>query len=66
MAGFAKAALNGQTSPLNAKNWPTADNGNYNIIPTMLKQLMDGAPFTSTVANANSQLTTVLNTGSES
>ncbi|HEX3960182.1 MAG TPA: extracellular solute-binding protein [Trebonia sp.] len=66
MAGFAKAALNGQTSPLNAKNWPTADNGNYNIIPTMLKQLMNGAPFSSTVANANSQLTSVLNTGSES
>ena len=35
-AGFAKAALNGQTSPLNAKNWPTADNGKLNIIPTML------------------------------
>ena len=44
MAGFAKAALNGQTAPLNAKNWPTADNGNYNIIPTMLKQLMNEAP----------------------
>jgi ABC-type glycerol-3-phosphate transport system substrate-binding protein len=66
MAGFAKAALNGQTAPLNAKNWPTADNGNYNIIPTMLKQLMNGAPFSSTVATANSQLTSVLNTGSES
>ncbi|HEX4831730.1 MAG TPA: extracellular solute-binding protein [Trebonia sp.] len=66
MAGFAKAALSGQTSPLNAKNWPTADNGNLNIIPTMLKQLMNGAPFASTVAAANTQLTNVLNTGSAS
>jgi ABC-type glycerol-3-phosphate transport system substrate-binding protein len=66
MAGFAKAALNGQTAPLNAKNWPTADNGNYNIIPTMLKSLMNGAPFASTVANANTELANVLNTGSES
>jgi N,N'-diacetylchitobiose transport system substrate-binding protein len=63
-AGFAKAALNGQTAPLNAKNWPTADNGKLNIIPTMLKQLMQGAPFDSTVAAANTQLQSVLNTGS--
>ena len=66
MAGFAKAALNGQTAPLNAKNWPTADTGKYYIIPDMLKSLMDGAPFQSTVAQANSQLQTVLNTGTES
>ena len=66
MAGFAKAALNGQTSPLNAKNWPTADNGKLNIIPTMLKSLMQGAPFASTVASANTQLQNVLNTGSAS
>jgi len=66
MDGFAKAALNGQTAPLNAKNWPTADNGNYNIIPTMLKKLMNGAPFDATVAAANTQLQRVLNTGSES
>ncbi len=66
MAGFAKAALNGQVSPFNAKNWPTADNGKLNIIPTMLKQLMQGAPFASTVASANSQLQSVLNTGSAS
>jgi len=65
-AGFAKAALNGQTAPLNAKNWPTADNGKLNIIPTMLKQLMQGAPFDSTVAAANTQLANVLNTGSAS
>ena len=65
-AGFAKAALNGQTSPLNAKNWPTADNGKLNIIPTMLKSLMQGAPFDSTVSSANSQLQSVLNTGSAS
>jgi len=64
MAGFAKAALNGQVSPLNAKNWPTADNGQLYIIPTMLKSLMNGASFTSTVANANTQLQNVLNTGS--
>jgi N,N'-diacetylchitobiose transport system substrate-binding protein len=63
-AGFAKAALNGQTAPLNAKNWPTADNGKLNIIPTMLKKLMEGAPFDATVAAANTQLTQVLNTGS--
>jgi ABC-type glycerol-3-phosphate transport system substrate-binding protein len=63
-AGFAKAALNGQTAPLNAKNWPTADNGKLNIIPTMLKQLMQGAPFDSTVAAANTQLANALNTGS--
>jgi N,N'-diacetylchitobiose transport system substrate-binding protein len=66
MSGFAKAALNGQTAPLNAKNWATADNGNYNIIPTMLKSLMNGAPFDSTVATANTQLQNVLNTGSPS
>jgi ABC-type glycerol-3-phosphate transport system substrate-binding protein len=66
MAGFAKAALNGQVSPFNAKNWPTADNGKLNIIPVMLKQLMQGAPFASTVASANTQLENVLNTGSAS
>jgi len=66
MAGFAKAALNGQTAPLNAKNWATADNGKLNIIPTMLKQLMQGAPFDSTVAAANTQLANVLNNGSAS
>ena len=65
MAGFAKAALNGQTAPLNAKNWATADTGQYLIIPTMLKALMNGADFNSTVANANAQLAKVLNTGSE-
>ena len=63
-AGFAKAALNGQTAPLNAKNWPTADNGKLNIIPTMLKSLMQGAPFDSTVAAANTQLANALNNGS--
>jgi N,N'-diacetylchitobiose transport system substrate-binding protein len=63
-AGFAKAALNGQTAPLNAKNWPTADNGKLNIIPAMLKSLMQGAPFDSTVAAANTALANALNTGS--
>jgi ABC-type glycerol-3-phosphate transport system substrate-binding protein len=66
MSGFATAAANTQVSPLNAKNWPTADTGKYYIIPDMLKSLMNGAPFQSTVASANSQLQTVLNTGTES
>jgi ABC-type glycerol-3-phosphate transport system substrate-binding protein len=66
MQGFAKAAQDSQISPLNAKNWATADNGQYNIIPTMLKSLMDGANFQSTVAQANTQLQSVLNTGTES
>ena len=66
MSGFATAAANSQVSPLNAKNWPTADTGKYFIIPDMLKALMNGAPFDSTVAAANSQLQTVLNTGTES
>jgi ABC-type glycerol-3-phosphate transport system substrate-binding protein len=66
MAGFATAASNAQISPLNAKNWATADTGQYYVIPDMLKSLMNGADFTSTVTKANSQLQTVLNTGSES
>jgi len=66
MSGFATAALHGQTAPLNAKNWPTADTGKDFIIPDMLKSLMNGAPLQSTVASANSQLQSVLNTGSES
>jgi N,N'-diacetylchitobiose transport system substrate-binding protein len=66
MAGFATAATNTQISPLNAKNWPTADTGQYYIIPNMLKALMNGANFQSTVAQANQQLQTVLNTGTES
>jgi N,N'-diacetylchitobiose transport system substrate-binding protein len=63
MAGFATAATNSQISPLNAKNWATADTGKYFIIPDMLKALMNGAPFASTVATANSQLQAVLNNG---
>jgi N,N'-diacetylchitobiose transport system substrate-binding protein len=66
MSGFATAAANSQVSPLNAKNWPTADTGKYFIIPDMLKALMNGAPFDATVSQANSQLQTVLNTGAES
>jgi N,N'-diacetylchitobiose transport system substrate-binding protein len=66
LSGFATAAANSQISPLNAKNWATADNGKYYIIPDMLKALMNGARFQSTVASANSQLQTVLNTGTES
>jgi ABC-type glycerol-3-phosphate transport system substrate-binding protein len=66
LSGFATAAANSQVAPLNAKNWPTADTGKYYIIPDMLKSLMNGAPFQSTVAQANSQLQTVLNSGTES
>jgi ABC-type glycerol-3-phosphate transport system substrate-binding protein len=66
MGGFATAASNTQISPLNAKNWPTADTGKYFIIPDMLKALMNGANFQTTVANANTQLQAVLNTGTES
>jgi N,N'-diacetylchitobiose transport system substrate-binding protein len=66
MAGFAAAAANSQVSPLNAKNWPTADTGKYFIIPTMLQSLMNGAPFQATVAKANTQLQNVLNSGTES
>jgi N,N'-diacetylchitobiose transport system substrate-binding protein len=66
LSGFASAAANSQISPLNAKNWPTADTGKYFILNDMLKSLMNGAPFASTVAQANAQLQTVLNTGAES
>ena len=65
MSGFAKAASDSQISPLNAKNWPTADYTDL-IIPTMIKSLMQGAPFASTVAKANTELQSVLNTGKES
>jgi N,N'-diacetylchitobiose transport system substrate-binding protein len=64
MAGFAKAASVTQISPLNAKNWGTADATDA-IIPTMMKSLMQGAPFASTVAKANTELQNVLNTGQE-
>jgi len=66
MSGFAKASSVTQISPLNAKNWPTADTGQYLIIPTMLKALDNGADFNSTVAKANTELQNVLNTGAES
>jgi ABC-type glycerol-3-phosphate transport system substrate-binding protein len=65
MSGFAKAASNTQISPLNAKNWSTADSTDY-VIPTMIKALMKGAPFAATVAKANTELANVLNTGNES
>jgi hypothetical protein len=38
----------------------------YFIIPTMMKSLMQGANFTATVDNINTQLQNVLNTGSMS
>jgi ABC-type glycerol-3-phosphate transport system substrate-binding protein len=65
MAGFAKAAAFTQISPLNSKNWATADATDA-IIPTMMKALMKGANFTATVNKANTELQNVLNTGSES
>jgi ABC-type glycerol-3-phosphate transport system substrate-binding protein len=65
MSGFAKAAGYTQISPLNSKNWATADTGKYNIIPTMMKDLEEGQNFTTTVNTANTELQNVLNTGSE-
>jgi ABC-type glycerol-3-phosphate transport system substrate-binding protein len=65
MSGFAKAAAYTQISPLNSKNWTTADATDA-IIPTMMKALMQGASFTATVNKANTELQNVLNTGSES
>ncbi|HEX9623777.1 MAG TPA: extracellular solute-binding protein [Streptosporangiaceae bacterium] len=65
LSGFAKAAGYTQISPLNSKNWATADATDA-IIPTMMKALMKGAPFAATVSKANTELTNVLNTGNES
>jgi N,N'-diacetylchitobiose transport system substrate-binding protein len=64
LSGFAKAATNTQISPMNAKNWATADATDL-VIPTMMKQLMKGANFESTVAAANTKLQDVLNNGSQ-
>jgi ABC-type glycerol-3-phosphate transport system substrate-binding protein len=65
MAGFAKAAGVTQISPLNSPNWATAD-ATDQIIPNMMKALMQGASFGSTVSKANTELQNVLNTGKES
>ncbi|HUD36675.1 MAG TPA: extracellular solute-binding protein [Streptosporangiaceae bacterium] len=65
LSGFAKAAGYTQISPLNSKNWATADATDA-IIPTMMKSLMQGASFSATVNKANTELQNVLNTGSES
>ncbi|HUB40243.1 MAG TPA: extracellular solute-binding protein [Streptosporangiaceae bacterium] len=65
MSGFAKAAGYTQIAPLNTTNWATADTGKYNIIPTMMKDLMEGQNLASTVNKANTELQNVLNTGSE-
>jgi N,N'-diacetylchitobiose transport system substrate-binding protein len=65
MSGFAKAATVTQISPLNSKNWATADATDA-IVPTMMKALMRGANFQATVTKANTELQNVLNTGSES
>ena len=64
LAGFAKAAAYTQISPLNSKNWATADATDA-IIPTMMKALMKGAPFAAAVSKANTELQNVLNTGNE-
>ncbi len=65
LSGFAKAAGYTQISPLNAKNWGTAD-ATDQIIPDMMKSLMQGASFSATVSKANTELQNVLNTGQES
>jgi N,N'-diacetylchitobiose transport system substrate-binding protein len=65
MSGFAKAAAVTQISPLNAKNWATADQTDQ-IIPTLMKSLVKGAAFNSTVDKANTELQNVLNTGKSS
>lgn len=65
MSGFAKAATVTRVSPLNAKDWAIADTTDQ-IIPTMMKSLMQGANFTATVDSASTQLQNVLNTGSRS
>jgi ABC-type glycerol-3-phosphate transport system substrate-binding protein len=65
MSGFAKAAGVTQISPLNSKNWATAD-ATDQIIPDMMKALMQGANFTTTVNKANTALQNVLNTGQQS
>jgi ABC-type glycerol-3-phosphate transport system substrate-binding protein len=65
MAGFAKAAGYTQISPLNSKNWATAD-ATDDIIPNMMKSLEEGANFRATVNKANTLLQNVLNTGNES
>jgi ABC-type glycerol-3-phosphate transport system substrate-binding protein len=65
MSGFAKAATVTQISPLNAKNWSTADQTDQ-IIPTMMKALMQGANFNATVNKANTEMQNVLNTGKSS
>jgi ABC-type glycerol-3-phosphate transport system substrate-binding protein len=65
LSGFAKAAGYTQISPLNSKNWGTAD-ATDQIIPDMMKALMQGANFSATVNKANTELQNVLNTGNES
>jgi len=65
MSGFAKAATVTQISPMNSKNWGTAD-ATDSIIPTMMKALDRGANFQAAVSQANTELQNVLNTGQES
>jgi N,N'-diacetylchitobiose transport system substrate-binding protein len=65
MSGFAKAATVTQIAPFNAPNWDVVDTTDE-ILPTMTKSLEQGAPFASTIAKANTEMTNVLNTGKES
>ncbi len=52
MSGFAEAASDTQISPLNAKNWATADSTDY-VIPTMIKSLMNGAASSASRTGAS-------------
>ena len=65
MSGFAKAATVTDIAPFNAKNWAIVDTTDE-ILPTMTKSLEQGASFSATVAKANTEMTSVLNTGKES
>jgi ABC-type glycerol-3-phosphate transport system substrate-binding protein len=64
MSGFAKAASNTQIAPFNSPEWDVVDTTDQ-ILPTMTKSLEQGAPFATTVAKANAEMTSVLNTGKE-
>jgi ABC-type glycerol-3-phosphate transport system substrate-binding protein len=64
LSGFAKAATNSEIAPFNSPEWDVVDTTDE-ILPTMTKSLELGAPFASTVARANTEMTNVLNTGKE-
>ena len=60
--GFAPT---GQFEPDHAAE-PTLDDQTDQIIPTMMKSLVQGANFNATVSKANTELQNVLNTGKSS